>query len=38
MDENTDSNYVRDFTVIDDTIYDLINDAFKSEGKTNDSS
>ena len=36
MDENTDSNYVRDSTVIDDTIYDLINEAFDMERKTND--
>ena len=38
MDENADSNYVRDSTVIDDTIYDLINDAFECERKTNDPS
>ena len=38
MDENTDLNYVMDSTVIDDTIYDLINDAFEKRGKTNDSS
>ena len=37
MDGNTDSNYVRDSTVIDDTIYDLINEAFEWERKTNDS-
>ncbi len=36
MDENTDSNYVRDSTVIDDTIYGLINEAFEMERKTND--
>ena len=35
MDENTDSNYVRDSTVIDDTIYGLINEAFEMERKTN---
>ena len=35
MDDNTDSNYVRDSTVIDDTIYDLINEAFCLERKTN---
>lgn len=38
MDRNTDSNYVRDSTVIDDTIYDLINEAFECERKTNDPS
>jgi hypothetical protein len=33
MDENTDLNYVRDSSVIDDTIYDLINDAFEKRAE-----